>query len=61
MDAYVIGNLTGRLLMSVLIVYLVVLCFNKFDFRKAAGRLKGIAPILSIIIVFILGLAANTV
>lgn len=60
MDAYVIGNLVGRMLMSILIVYLVLLCFNKFDFKKAAGRLKRIVPLVSIVILFILGLAANT-
>ncbi|QSR37010.1 hypothetical protein CFI10_18900 [Marinobacterium iners] len=59
MDAYVVGNLLGRLLMSAAIVYLVLFVVGKFDFKFANKKLKSIGSILAIMILFLLGLATN--
>jgi len=61
MDAYILGNLAGRLLMSALIVYLVLLVLGKFDFRRAARQMKGVLPLLAVVLLFIMGLAAHSV
>jgi len=61
MDAYILGNLAGRLLMSALIVYLVLFVLCKFDFRRAARRMKGVTSILAIAFLFIVGLAAHSI
>lgn len=59
MDAFLIGSLFGRLLTSVLIVYLMLLAFNRFDFRQAGWRLRGIVPIMSVLLVFIFGIVGS--
>lgn len=59
MTAHLLGNLLGRLLMSAALVYLVVLAINRFDFKRALSRLKRPLPIVSIVVVFFLGLAGS--
>ncbi len=49
-DAFALGNLLGRLVTSTLLVYLALLIFNRFDFKRAGRKLKGVLPILSIVI-----------
>ncbi|MFV0478353.1 MAG: hypothetical protein ACK5ME_11025 [Parahaliea sp.] len=60
MDAYFIGNLVGRLLVSIVLVYIVLLAFSQFDFRRAGRRLKGVGPVIAVLLVFILGIAGST-
>jgi len=61
MDAYILGNLIGRLLMSALIVYLVLLIFGRFDFRQAARRMRRVSSVLAVIILFMVGLAMHSI
>ncbi len=61
MDAFAIGNLVGRLLMSAVLVYLLLLIFNRFDFKQSTNRMKGILPIVSVLVLFVLGLGVNAI
>jgi hypothetical protein len=54
---YVAGNVLGRLLASYLIVWLVCLGLCKGDWRAAFRRSRGWVAILSVLILFVLGLA----
>ena len=59
MDAYILGNLAGRLVMSALLVYFIVLCFNRFQFKIALLKMKRPVPIIACLALFIIGLASN--
>ncbi len=59
MTAHLLGNLEGRLLMSAILVFIVVLVVNRFDFKQAFKRLKRPLPIVLIVVVFLLGLAGS--
>jgi hypothetical protein len=59
MDAYVIGNLTGRLLMSAIIVWVVLFAFNKFDLKLAWQKLKRPLPVCAVFLLFLLGLVSG--
>jgi len=61
MDAYIIGNLTGRLLISALLVYIILLCFNRFQLKTALLKMKHPLAIVSTFVLFILGIAGNAV
>lgn len=59
MTAYDIGGIAGRMLASVVIVYFIVLIFNRFRFKVAISKLVRPLPIISIIAIFVLGIAVN--
>lgn len=59
MSGFEIGNIVGRLLMSALIVYVILLLLKKFQFGVAFRGLKRPLPVISIIIIFLLGLAGS--
>jgi len=59
MSSYLIGNLVGRLLMSAFLVWLVLLCINRFKFGYSAKRLIRPLPLLSTITLFFLGLIGH--
>lgn len=58
--AYLIGNLIGRLIVSALIVWLVMFLIKRFDFKSSIKSLKQPLPILSILIIFCLGILGGT-
>ena len=58
MTLYLFGNLMGRLVASYLIVWLVLLLFNKFDWRKTFRGTVRWYGILAILLLFVLGIAA---
>jgi len=60
MTDYFIGNLLGRLLMSGLLIYVVLLLFNRFSFREALAGLKRPLSLAMILLVFALGLAGSS-
>jgi len=59
MSSYLIGNLIGRFLASAFLVWLVLLCMNKFKPGQSIKRLIRPLPLLSTTMVFILGLIGN--
>lgn len=61
MSSYLIGNLVGRLLMSTLLVWLVLLCTNRFDTGKSTKKLLRPVALLSTFTLFFLGLAGHAV
>ncbi len=61
MEAYFIGNILGRLFASVLVVFLVLLLFNKFSPAKSFQKLKSPFSIVSVVLVFAVGLAATAI
>ena len=61
MSSYLIGNLVGRLLMSAFLVWLILLCINRFNPGLSIRRLIRPLPLLSTFLLFILGLAGNAI
>ena len=59
--AFILGNLVGRFLMSALIVWIVMMLIKRFDMKLATASLKRPLPILSVFIVFVLGLVGSTI
>jgi len=59
MSGFEIGNLVGRLVMSALIVYVILVLIKKFQFKNAFKSLKRPAPVISIIFIFLIGLAGS--
>ena len=59
LDAYSIGHLVGRLLVSLVLVYLVIFVFSKGNLQVAWRRMKTFRSALAIGIVLILPLMAN--
>ena len=57
--AYIIGNLLGRLIMSAFIVWAVLFLMKRFDYKVATKSLKKPVPMLSIFVLFFLGLLAG--
>ena len=58
MDAYIVGNLVGRLVLSYLLVWLLMLVFSRINARRAfqkANRWYGVGMTL---VLFTAGLAA---
>lgn len=60
MSAYVIGNLVGRLVMSALIVYVIILLFKRFNASEAFRKMKSPWSIMAVLFIFLLGLAGST-
>jgi len=48
--AYLTGNLVGRFIMSVIIVWIVMFFIKRFDFKKSWASIKAPFPILCILI-----------
>lgn len=61
MDAHTLGNLAGRLLMSALLVYIMLLCFNRFQLKVALIKMKRPLAIIGTLLLFILGIAGHAV
>ncbi|MFK7732290.1 MAG: hypothetical protein AB8B48_11795 [Pseudomonadales bacterium] len=61
MDAYTIGNLLGRLLLCIALVYVGLLIFAKLNFALSAKRLRHPVSLISIVALFILGVSVNAV
>ena len=59
MDAYIAGELTGRLLVSFLIVYLVLFVVNRFRPKLALRRSVRPLSLIATVLIFFLGLAAS--
>ena len=57
MDAYVVGNLVGRLVLSYLVVWCVMLAFVH-DWRIAVGRTRRSYGLVFMLVLFCIGLAA---
>jgi len=57
MSAYLFGNLLGRLVASYLIVWLAMFIAGKFDWRQALSRTHKWYGLLSIAVLFALGIA----
>lgn len=59
MDAYVMGNIVGRLVTSYSLVLLVYLVFNKFKWQIAFSKINGWVGVPIVLVVFVLGLLAS--
>jgi uncharacterized membrane protein len=59
MTAFVIANLLGRLLASYIIVWLVMFVVSRFDWRTGFRKTHRCYGIVSIVIVFVLGVAGG--
>jgi hypothetical protein len=60
MDAYLIGNVLGRLVMSFALVWLVMfLLFSHFNWKTAFGKSLKWYGLLSVSALFILGIVAG--
>lgn len=59
MSAYVIGNVLGRLVISYIIAYVLILLLNRFNFQKALkGSVRWYGWILTATI-FLLGMIGS--
>jgi hypothetical protein len=58
MSLYVFGNLFGRLVVSYLLVWVVLLLIAKFDWRKAFRNSRRWYAIVAVLILFLIGIAA---
>jgi len=59
MSSYLIGNLIGRFIASAFLVWLALLCINKFKVGQSTKKIIRPLPLLSTTMVFILGLIGN--
>lgn len=59
-EAYLIGNLLGRLVMSYALVWIVLLVASRLDWRLAFRRTRRWWGILIIALVFLAGVFAST-
>lgn len=59
--SYVLGNLIGRALMSLLIVWVVWLCVSRFDRRLAWSCTKRWYSLLAVFVMTLLGLGSALV
>ena len=51
MSAYVIGNVLGRLVISYIIAYVLILLLNRFNFQKALkGSVRWYGGIFSLVV-----------
>ncbi len=55
MSLYVLGNLTGRLVLSYVIVWIVLLLVARFDWRGAFRRSARWYNVVAVLAVFLLG------
>jgi len=58
-EAYVIGNLLGRLLFSYLLVWFICFLASRFNWRAAFRKTRRWWGILCVIIVFLLGVMSS--
>jgi hypothetical protein len=58
MSSYLVGNLLGRLLISYVIVWIVMLLMSRIDWRKSFQRTHRWYGVMSIATVYGLGLIA---
>ncbi len=56
MSAYLLGNLLGRLVISILLVYVAIFVFKKFKFREALHCMRSPWSIMTVLLIFLLGL-----
>lgn len=59
MTGYLIANLLGRLVASYIIVWLVMFTLSKFDWRAGFRKAQRWYGILSVVVVFLLGVAGG--
>lgn len=59
MTGYIIANLLGRLLTSYVIVCLLMSAFSKFEWRTGFRKTHRWYGIVSVIVVFLLGVAGG--
>lgn len=59
MDAYIVGNLAGRLVLSYLVVWLVMLVCSRVDGRRAFKRTHRWYGLGTVALLFSAGLAAS--
>ncbi len=59
MDAYVLGNLAGRLLISYLLVWLLCWLFSKCNYKKSVRRLHSWQGLLGVLVLFGVPLLAS--
>lgn len=59
MSAYLIGNLLGRLVMSFILVWLGLWIWHGFKAGKANRRLLKPIPLIVVLLLFVLGIAAT--
>lgn len=56
MDAYMIGNIVGRLLTSYFLVFFAYLVFNKFEWRVVLEKINSWVGVSIVLTVFFIGL-----
>jgi hypothetical protein len=59
--AYILGNLIGRLLMSFLLVWVVCLLCNRFNWRRAVAQSRRWYAVLAGLALTLLGLGSALV
>ena len=59
MDAYSIGNLVGRVLVSYLLVWLVCWLLSKFNYKKSVKKLHSWQGLLAVLVLFLLPLLSQ--
>ena len=57
MNAYMIGNFVGRILVNYLVVWLVLFLFSRFNWRRAFRQVHSWYGLFSVILLLLLGLA----
>ena len=60
MDAYIVGNLVGRLVLSYLLVWLLMLAFSRINARRAFQKTHRWYGIGMTLVLFVAGLAASS-
>ncbi len=61
MDSYVIGNIVGRILMSYTLIFLVLFFASRANFKLAFDKSTRWYGVLSVIILFVLGISVRAV
>jgi len=56
--SYLLGNVFGRVLISLLLVWLAWLCASRFDARKAWARTKRPYSLVAVAVLTLIGLGA---
>lgn len=59
MDAYMVGNLAGRLVLSYLVVWVLMLICSRVDWRRAFKRTHRWYGLGAVLLLFSAGLAAS--
>jgi len=53
---YLIGNIIGRFIASILLVWIILFLFNKFDASQANTKLKRPLSIVGVFVLFAIGM-----